>query len=770
MADGASGTLLHIRAGAADVTLLPTHLERLGGALMADGAPARVTVAALSGTSSTAAGDHLATEPLRIPAGDEVLITGTGDVARFTQAVQGAVPADGGKLVVPHRSEPRDVLVAQQNAFGASIPGVIEARLLGKPGEQMPGGQTYVAAEAAPAAPAAVAPAPAAAPAAPFAAPAPAPAAPAAPGRLTVPSDALRALLEGGSTAARVAPLPVPSRDVVLYDSPAGQQAARAFENARGRALGNVADLYGQGEPPAAVWMYLQDIARRHAGGEDAPRADLAPLLHAQGAYDPRDSELLTSAQLDDDAAVLAEVQAQLARPDRERSNRPLVIYLQECLAKKEDEDLARRTNDDAALACSPAAAALPYVADGHAGGRAALLLACMSFRDRTLAPAALCLARAVPLEAVPADPFPFLAHSHALATAALSDACYDRVAEVRAALEQGAAALRGDRGAGAGAARCGAASPWPVLAAARAAASATAEITLACMRTRACDAQPAADAEFLGADQATALDDIDARFGTVLGDVYRSLIARGYPTHALRAVAAQIYSIISTTAQRYVELPPATTEPLRVGLHAQGALQLAAAARTPFLRELALADAARPWTHVNEGGGDWPAFCIDNAPRVEVATGRELGQARAMVETTGSAVVIAVQAATERAAPGRGASGTADATALARALDAAVADLMGATLTLTVVLAQSSAEDNQYVVRLQEAYRRRTDQTYGFAGAAPAYTSLFDAKIGPATGAAGPAGAAGAAGAATLPLANVVSGVRAERPRTLFG
>jgi hypothetical protein len=572
----------------------------------------------------------------------------------------------------------------------------------------------------------------------------------------TVTSNLLRAVIESTDVQKKPAPVPVTPRVIQLSteESLNNNEVLRRWEVIRGRALGHEADLYGTGEPPPTAWQYISEAAARILGKD----VDIEPLLVAAGPYDPLETPLLTSTGLEDDSAIAQEIETQLARPTQKRSFRPLMIYAQECVALLDDRNYAYEFNDNPALGdddSAVAAISLPYGGDGCSSGRAALLLSCLCFRDRTLYHAAIDLTRDVPMTSAPGEPLGFLSYTHKIGMVALSDACYDRVQSMERALSAQNEKIVTPDGM-----RCMAVSPWTALALARACASASIEVRLACMRSKYNRHDiPSADETDDGVvdHHHATLDNIDNRFGTILLDTYKNLVAEGYSTQSLMSIAAGVMHIVSATETLFVELPPATTPELRMALHVQGALNLATElGESTFLGAMALEDARRPWTHVRPEGEEWPGFCINNLPKINVMlSGKDTNRARMRVATTGQAAQAAVQAAVGRLAPGRRAS---DTRALVRSVDSAVATHMAAVLSMTSVLARSSPIDRQYVARLVQDQKRQSDMNSGVLTNDLAYDMLFEDI--PET--------KESARFEEMPLGSLMSGLR-TRPRTLF-
>ena len=734
--------------------------------------PETVTVTT-EGDSATI--EHPVSERLEIPAGKTVTIRGKNvDISSFPNKSVGRITSDQGLLDIGRRGASSPVQIRggmQANTIGSFLNNVIEGRIIGSSGEMIDENgtvhlspnmsnsqsipavsQTLTAADNAPGSREAQGAqgargargGPGGMPMGPVSGRSMIQRATQTPGIIVNPqrrqatqkgravqSQLIRAIIESTNVRKNPEPIPVLPRAIQLcVANTCHEETFVRFEHIRVRALANEADLYSMSEPSEETWNYITEVIEKNSD-DRVTSADLRQLRMAGGAFDPAESELLTTAALRDEQAIVQEVISQIRKPSQERSFRPLMIYAQECLCESLDKEYAYKSNDMPELSCDVAAVSLPYSDDQCSTGRAALLLACLSFRDRTLFHASIDLTRDVPLKSMPGDPLPFLRHTHGIGMVALSDACHDRIQKMERALDTQYKKLVTSDGM-----RCASVSPWTALALARACASATIEIRLACMRSKNCRADAVDDNDMDEVDNpvydtvhhSKTLGAIDERFGTIMMDTYELLKNDSYSTHSLMSIAAGIMRIISVTESHFIELPPTTTQELRIALHVQGSLKLAVEeeGESSFIGSMALHDAKRRWTHVRPEGEEWPGFCISNMPVVDITVvGSDTARARNRVETTGQAALAAVQAATTRLAPGRR---TQDTKAMLRALDSAVASHMASVLSMTAALARTSMADRQYVARLNSGRQRQADINAGVITTDMGYDMMFGA------------------------------------------
>ena len=534
------------------------------------------------------------------------------------------------------------------------------------------------------------------------------------------PAKLARELLVAGVGPGERMPINT-SRTMQLFASEEGRKATRRFYEVVERAIEHENDIYNSNDPGSAIWEFVTQSGHGEFSFEDTHR-----VLTSRGPGSDTSVQWLQRTPPNRPSELADEVKRMIDLRDDSNDGTALIIYAQESLAELADRKVAfDEDRGDARAAdprCSASAIILPYVDDGCASDRAALLLAALSFRDRTLAQCAADIIANVRFRAAPAEPLAALKHTHSLGTTALSDAAFDRVGILRKAAR--AALDRIVRRGGGNGAQCipqGEGGPWHALALARMIVSSTVELQLACMRSRDCDKDGVIEDRDTvpkgegGTDErsAAALQRLDQRFGTSLAPTWRSLHGAGYNTSVLDAAASDASNIMSATAQAFIPLPPVTTKELRIGLHAHGALQVAANAGndSPFLRELALSDARRPWTHVLPDGQEWGYWCVSSVPPIEsFRDTQKESDARTTVQELGNNVTIAVRAATEEASRERSIGNPRE---LASHLMFAVSDLLNATMTLTVALAATTRPNQKYIERIQQAHRKQMSIQY---------------------------------------------------------
>ena len=162
--------------------------------------------------------------------------------------------------------------------------------------------------------------------------------------------------------------------------------------------------------------------------GTDSVSAQNVLMSRSAG---PINIDLLKDTPPGDRDAIRTEYERIQSEPAAQRDGWALLLYIMECTALTNAKTRGGMVCDEGPVGAGPGAQ------DGYASERAALVLATLAFRDSSCKDSAIAMVTGEALVDDVPSPLAYLEYSHVVARAFLSDACFERVKEVLASIDE---------------------------------------------------------------------------------------------------------------------------------------------------------------------------------------------------------------------------------------------------------------------------------------------------------------------------------------------